>query len=672
MPYIGLDRFNILASVFLLTHCHADHLVGLLNKSFSGQVYCSKETKLLLETLFPDHSVLRLVNEVPYNCRTRVELPLDIKKRVYITLIKAYHCTGACMILVEEHSENNSSSSFTESIEDTTTAVLCTGDIRAEKWWTDTLTNVPHLFPYLSGLKALDNIYFDSSFAYRGEPYLELPPNNLGIFSCITLLKKYPVDSDIRFDFSDTTLGFDHAWAFVASYFRAGLKVADKKLAAKLAVVAKYDEYNGKLLRAAFRRAGCEGKRQFNVGRSIRPQQTTSSAVVRLRQCVDFNIMDLVGACFPIPVKTIPDGEPMKLTQETKQGSKVYEFRGRSWVLLADETELLPLDIKLIFSRHSSFTEVMYFLSRFKPKQVFPCSYTQKAWMNGFVMSRLFGKICSSETFFFDEMMYLKYGNPVKEVLDRLVACIDRWNVADCEEEVKFVNNLVSEATIANTDPKLALINIRKVVRTPAFMKHRTLADQQFLEETKSAHALQKISEGRRDVTYQKFIEEQQMLYYKKHNLPQYERDYESAKYKRSFLSTLGGSSDYDSESCDSSLDLERLATRRLDRKEGECKSESDRKSDSESPTECPQNNRRQSASKHGPVHMQLSHVESSFASWEESIRKRPAYCRQRSSSVIYRPDGRVNVKIIQLLSRKLAQRPSLWGKYQLQSTAKK
>ena len=77
--------------------------------------------------------------------------------------------------------------------------VLITGDVRAESWWTLSLIKNPHLFPYITGLKTLDQIYLDTTFSYRGEPYIYIMPNSEGIFAAIELLKLYPFDSDLSF-----------------------------------------------------------------------------------------------------------------------------------------------------------------------------------------------------------------------------------------------------------------------------------------------------------------------------------------------------------------------------------------------------------------------------------------------------------------------------------------
>lgn len=645
VPYIGLDRFNIPCSVFLLTHCHTDHLGGLTNKSFSGLVYCSTETKALLETQPEFRSVVNLVYTPAYNTRTRVELPPDYANRVYITLVKANHCTGACMFLVEEVEGPETELEQDFDMERVRIAVLCTGDVRAERWWCDGLANVPQLFPYVCGLRQLDNIYFDSSFAYRGEPYIEIPPNNLGIYLAICLLKKYP--ETVRVQFPETTLGFDHAWAFVASYFGAGIVVQDAKLRRKLAVVAKLDEMNGKLLQRALRARNW--KRRFSVGR----YPDLIDFTVSVRQCVDFNVMDWAGACLPILLSTIPKDEQMELLYSTPEGHRVYKLRDRIWLLPLGGDELLPQDVKLIFARHSSFTETLHLLAKFAPKQVFPCSYTPKLWANGFVMSRLFGKICTGSTFCFDDMMYAQYGLPVKAIMDRPTTTIDRWSVEECQEEQKFVEGVL-QAKSENAG--LALINIRKVVKTRAFSKQRTPADDDFIIRRNTDLSLQKLVEGRKEVGYQKFIETQQMLYYKKHNLPPYERDYEDPKYRTRFTSTLGGSSGHATDSCDSSLDLNTMCSR--SRTQEAVEQVLQRMVSVSQPWHFP-------ASFLEVTLMQKSFVESSFASFEESMRP----TRSDSNDVYYRPEARINQQNVQVLSQQLACSPLAWKRLGLQCT---
>lgn len=560
-PFIGVDRFDLSASTFLLTHYHADHLVGLYNKSFTGLVYCSKETKELLKVHRTDSSSLELVNTLEYNVPTRVELPQNVESvygDVYITLIRAYHCVGSCMFLVENCNG----------------AVLITGDIRAEQWWCESLRNIPPLYPYINGIKSLDNIYFDSTFGYRGEPYIEMPANNSGIHTAICLLKDYPKDDpEIEFVFQDTVLGFEQAWAFILSYFRASLKISDEKLKAVIRIATKYDCINGPALIQALKRGSMEKPAKggiFHAYPKDAKQSDTGTIIIRIKQCINFNILDFAGVFCPLLLSsiTLDEKQSMKLLRTTKQGNMLYQVRDRLWILPRNGTELLPLDIKLVFSRHSSNSETRQFISMFRPKQVFPCWFSRQAWLNGLSMQRLFGDCCSGDIFHFDSIMLSQCGLSLKDISERGVTTVDRWNVGDCKEEESFINDVVEEnrrlKSKGLTENKIALINLRRVARVPLFKHDQSKDDQDSIQKSYKDFHLQKIVENRRDFPYRKFIESQQQRYYKRHNLPQYERDYEAEKYLRQFRSTLGGSSDCDTDSCSSSIDLAELATRHI------------------------------------------------------------------------------------------------------------
>lgn len=634
-PGLAVDRFNTGASVFLLTHCHMDHVIGLLNKSFGGLIYCSKETKLLLAIKPEFKNVLSLVKTVPYNEPTRIEHSLSIT----ITLIPAYHCLGASMFLVEGDKK----------------AVICTGDIRAERWWTQTLLNLPSLFPYLNRLKELDNIYLDSTFSGRREPYIEIPPNNAGVYTAICLLKNYPKDDpEITFSFQDVVLGFEQSWAFIMSYFGSALHVSNPTLRKLLQLVVDHDLVNGPLLKRALVKYPKSNKGIFHACRN-ECTEASNAYVVKIKQCVYFNIMDFAGVFCPLSLDTLEKDElaQLKLVRTTKKGNKIFELRGREWILPKDTKELLPSEVKLVFSRHASYSEIKDFVALFRPKQVYPFVDYNASWMNGFVMARLFGSVCSGSDFYYDTIQRKKYGQyPPKDIMDREVVTIDRWDAEECRKEELFVHEVLA-ASVQEEHP--ALINIRKVIRVPAFKKFRTKDEQEFVDKRNKNMSLQKIVEGRHEVSYKKFIEIQQKLYYKRHNHPLYERDFESEKYNRVFDSTLGGSSDYDTDSCSSSLDLLTMCTRSPTRAE----KESSEISETQRSNEAPRSRK-----------MQRSFVRSSFDSFEESIyptkRKQPGSVCQR---IYYHPEAAPNELQIERISHDIAANPRIWFARELQST---
>ncbi|RKP30715.1 hypothetical protein METBISCDRAFT_30700 [Metschnikowia bicuspidata] len=338
------------ASVRLVTHFHADHLVGILNRRFTGLIYCSQATKKLMEAEERYSSILIL-------------LPSLVEKKVYVTLIEAYHCRSDA-------------------------SVLCTGDVRTEQWWRAGLRHLPFLQPYMTGEKGLCNIYLDSAFYYRMEPYIEIPPNNMSIHTAVCLLKKYLMDDpEIMFEFTDTTLGFEEV------------------LRKRLKVTAGCDHVNNHAITQAMNAVPVAGAPVFHVGCTLSPY------FVRISEFINFNIMDFAGVCCPIQVANIPAHENMELLHTTQKRTRIFYFCNRKWLLPKDGAELFPQNIMLAFSRHLSYTETVEFLKMFRPRQLYPICNSKLAWRNGFTMKRLYGDVCTGTKFAFDEKMLELCGN---------------------------------------------------------------------------------------------------------------------------------------------------------------------------------------------------------------------------------------------------------------------
>lgn len=182
--------------LYLLSHAHTDHLIGL--ERFSGvTIYCSAVTKDLVLRLSKVGDRMRrnvegsvavdknirtyqnlcaapsgqqkggavdLLEALPLNMPTVVTLDTAAKDECRLTLIDANHCPGSVMFLIQMRGKN----------------VLYTGDIRAEPWWVDNLCKMPLLAPFLGCLSGpspsasgeacesfeytpLDNIYLDTA-----------------------------------------------------------------------------------------------------------------------------------------------------------------------------------------------------------------------------------------------------------------------------------------------------------------------------------------------------------------------------------------------------------------------------------------------------------------------------------------------------------------------------
>ncbi|KAK6905298.1 hypothetical protein I204_05244 [Kwoniella mangroviensis CBS 8886] len=180
------------AQLFLLTHVHSDHLMGL-SDSFTGKIICSPDTKRMLLALeaevdrglleegkrevrrlkYPglrrrvegkgkDEKMVDRIEAVPYGFPKEYKIGYEDGKpqTVTITLLDANHCPGSTMFLITSP----------------TKAVLHTGDIRADKLFIQTLGREPAIQPFLAplsthagsrrgvrgGRRILDRIYLDT------------------------------------------------------------------------------------------------------------------------------------------------------------------------------------------------------------------------------------------------------------------------------------------------------------------------------------------------------------------------------------------------------------------------------------------------------------------------------------------------------------------------------
>ncbi|CUM45522.1 uncharacterized protein AC631_03393 [Debaryomyces fabryi] len=516
-PGLGVDRFNTKAKVYLLTHCHSDHLCGLSNKSFDSRLYCSETTKKLL-TLDPSFR-----HVLPFMITLEMNVPFTLTlngEDLNLTLIPAYHCPGAAMFLIEGADKN----------------VLYTGDIRAEHWWVESLFKDPSLFPYTSGLKVLDNIYLDTTFIYRGEPFIEIPLNSEGISIVTLLLKSYPRDDpDIQFYFVDSTSGFEEAWAQISNCLQGTLHTSEEnRLRIKLLNSNQLYPHYGLILNDLINKAesnNCNMK--FHAcGKYLGScKQDSPKFPIKIKQCIDFNILDFAGVFCPILLSSLSFSElnkELKTLGKTAKGNIIYEFRGRRWLCRKEGNELLPADIKLIFSRHSSYTECRNFVSKFKFRDIYPCTESENTWLRGMTMSRLFGDLVYNTSqsdiplLSYDRTKSLEYGFLNSILSNRPVKIINRWKISQCIDEVRLVKRYLARIKgnsfeIRNPNSNHFNFEGQKFISKLDFSEY-TEDEKQFCKERHNDMDLQKIIIGRGDAWFRKIIEDLQMLYYRYHN----------------------------------------------------------------------------------------------------------------------------------------------------------
>ncbi|EXJ95735.1 hypothetical protein A1O1_00859 [Capronia coronata CBS 617.96] len=277
-PNIRIDYFRTHSdkpppAALFLSHVHSDHLLGLESVKMPF-VYCSATTrrillklekyphrinfaKGILESRKQHYRYLRtLLRPLPLHAST--ELELDPKSTIRVTLLDANHCPGAVMFLIEGDGK----------------AILYTGDIRAEPWWVNSLVQNPVVLPYTCGLKTLDCIYLDTTFASHDEPYRVFPTKAEGLRE---LLEKVgECSSDTVFYFRAWTLGYEDVWIALSNFLNSRIHV---------------DEYQLRIFRSSDENGGDSYRNEsasltgFMVGNHKRPGCLTAESNVRVHSC---------------------------------------------------------------------------------------------------------------------------------------------------------------------------------------------------------------------------------------------------------------------------------------------------------------------------------------------------------------------------------------------------
>ncbi|KZV84512.1 hypothetical protein EXIGLDRAFT_753795 [Exidia glandulosa HHB12029] len=235
-------------ALYLLSHTHTDHTVGLSAKSFSSRVVCSPDARQMLLAMEPaadriavdngkkalrnrpfshlkidpvtredgsvDYSMTRdLLLALPLNTPRVFEL--SGAESVTITLIDANHCLGAVMFLVEGEKG----------------AVLHTGDFRAEPAFLASLRMNPLLQRYItpkfsfSGsdngpTRTLDAIYLDTACMLSTH---QVPSKVDATEGLVQLMALFPAKT--RFFLNCWTWGYEDILKAVASAFQSKIHV---------------------------------------------------------------------------------------------------------------------------------------------------------------------------------------------------------------------------------------------------------------------------------------------------------------------------------------------------------------------------------------------------------------------------------------------------------------
>jgi DNA cross-link repair 1C protein len=140
----------------------------------------------------------KILKPIPLETPSIIELSPGNELRV--TLFDANHCIGAVMFLIEGDGK----------------AILYTGDLRSETWLVNSLVQNPFLLPYATGVKTLDTVYLDTTFATKAQPYRKFPSKADGISELLSKVKEYP--NNTKFYFMSWTFGYENVWMALSAF----------------------------------------------------------------------------------------------------------------------------------------------------------------------------------------------------------------------------------------------------------------------------------------------------------------------------------------------------------------------------------------------------------------------------------------------------------------------
>ncbi|KAI9360465.1 hypothetical protein DFJ73DRAFT_815911 [Zopfochytrium polystomum] len=270
-PSIAADNFTTRDGValYLLSHCHTDHLRGLV-EPLPAPLICSVATASILPSLrvktrhrsrpksaIEDETAEEVLADVgnsegrlcgeehdaaimnqeprfgwlrgnanlrPLNLEEPTEVNLGDGNTVTITLLPANHCPGSCMFLIEGRSKTASQIKGSHARQEKLVRVLYTGDFRPTETVINHLSESAFLFPQAltsslgsqpnsSDISArIDTVYLDTTFF--SERYAYFPPKDKSIAAVVELVQSLPPDAVISLE--SRCMGYEEVWVAVA------------------------------------------------------------------------------------------------------------------------------------------------------------------------------------------------------------------------------------------------------------------------------------------------------------------------------------------------------------------------------------------------------------------------------------------------------------------------
>ena len=326
-PSISLDRFdgnNMDSVVYFLSHCHSDHMVGLDYPEFASRLsdnaytlYCHPVTAGLLRGMSRYEHLYPFIEPLPSDEPHSIPIPGNPTGYVSVTLIPAGHCPGSVMFLIDGESGT----------------VLYTGDFRLHVGQTKKLQS---LFTVTGAKYTFDSVYVDTTFFT--EKAVTIPSRE----TCLDMIIKTTSNwiqregaKRIVHIFSRSNYGYEFLMITLSKYFKTKVHVTTSQF------------------------------QRYRYVPSIRECLTTDTNTdIHFCQHGDRNADRHDMPC-SMHFDAVPD--VLQIIPSVMYFTRGNKVTPTQMTVCENETT-----IRMCYSSHSSYEEIVDFLTALNPKHIYP------------------------------------------------------------------------------------------------------------------------------------------------------------------------------------------------------------------------------------------------------------------------------------------------------------
>lgn len=330
VPGISVDQFdkkNLESSIYFLSHCHTDHMVGLDNNFFKHlkdhdkSLYCSKISKTILQAKYTNFYTDSCVKHIDIDERQYLRYKHKNNVEVlHVTCISADHCPGSVMFLFEKNDK----------------LILYTGDFRIDPRNYKDIKSL-HVYPYNVGNipKKLTKIYLDTTFLDHN--YTILPTRKESMRAICKETTKWLEENSKNVVVLEcsASYGYESLYIELSKALKQPIHVKDSVHSSYCKIPELADHI-------------------------------TDKSEARIHACTKKSDRSGIKCC-TVPEKNILTIVPSVLQWKNKDTSVIGE-----WNNARERT------YNVCYSTHASYDELEKFILYFKPEEIYPCVCPQE------------------------------------------------------------------------------------------------------------------------------------------------------------------------------------------------------------------------------------------------------------------------------------------------------